>query len=88
MLRATLQPRLEAVVEAVGEPVHRAVHHFVDVHVLDVVVEDQRHHVFKGAQVLIAVLPRDGVAHKAIDDGEGDHCHRHHQHEDPPANLH
>ena len=75
-------------VETVREAVHRAVHHLVDVDVFDVVVEDQRHHVFKGAQVLIAVLARDGVAHEATDDGEGDDCHRHHQHEDPPANFH
>ena len=45
-------------IEAVGEPVHRAVHHLVDVHFLDVVVEDQRHDIFEDAQVLIAVFAR------------------------------
>ena len=45
-------------IEAVGQAVHRAVHHLVDVHVFDVVVDDQRDDVLEDAEVLIAVLSR------------------------------
>ena len=41
-------------IEAVGEAVHRALHHLVDLHLLDVVVHDQRDHVFEDAEDLIA----------------------------------
>ena len=38
-------------IETVGQTVHRAVHHLVDLHFFHVVVDDQLHHVVEDAQV-------------------------------------
>ena len=58
-------------IKTVGQAMHGAVHHLVDVHFLDVVIEDERDDVFEDAKVLIAVFSRDGLAHEAADDGKG-----------------
>jgi hypothetical protein len=65
-------------VEAVGQPVHCAVHHLVDVHLLDVVVENQPQHVVEDAQVAVAVaLCRGIAAQNPADDRECQHRQRH-----------
>ena len=55
-------------IEAVGQAVHRARHHLVDVDLLDVVARDQAHHVVEDLEVLVGVLARHDLAEEAADD--------------------
>ena len=43
-------------IERVREPAHRPAHGLLDVHLLDVVVDDMRHDVVEDPQVLIGVV--------------------------------
>ena len=68
-------------VEAIGESVHGAVHHLVDVHFLDVVVEDERDHVFENPQRPVALALGSGFPSKeAADDRKREHGQRHGKH--------
>ena len=64
-------------VEAIGQAVHRAVHHLVDVHLFHVVVQDEGDDVLEDLEVLVAAALRGGVAtEEPADDREGQHRQR------------
>jgi hypothetical protein len=57
--------------------VHRAVHNSVDVHFLDVVVEDEGDDVLEDLEVLVAAALRGGITtEEPADDREGQHRQR------------
>src|SRR5205814_6017304 len=60
-------------IEAVGEAAHRAVHDAVDLHVLDVVVDDQRHHIVEYAKVLQFLVAGGGPAEQAAEHDKRQH---------------
>ena len=56
-------------IEAVGQPVHRARHHLVDVDFLHVVVRDQVHDIVEDLEVLVGVLARHRLVQKPAQRG-------------------
>ena len=60
-------------IEIVRQTIHRAFHRLLDVHFLDVVVQDERDDVFEHAQVLIGLVFRHDLAEITANDGESDH---------------
>ena len=63
-------------IETAGETAQGAMHHLVDIDLLDILAADQRHHVLENSEVTVGVLARHGLAKKAPDHGEGDDRNR------------
>ena len=64
-------------IESVGQAVHGAVHHPVDVDLFHVVVEDEGDDVFEDLQVLVVAALGGGVAaQESADDRKGQHRQR------------
>ena len=61
-------------VEPFGQAAHRALHHVVEIRLLDVIAHDERHDILKHPQMRVGVVgARQDIAEEAADHDERDH---------------